>query len=264
VIPAAPGRAPGRARPEIDGAGNPIILAADFDTGERIAMPARIQLRAEDGHAFDGYLSVRGDSPIGLVVVQEIFGVNAHIRRVCDALAGATGYAVIAPALFDRAERGVELGYSAEDVARGRALRGKLADKDIMLDIRAAAAAHGKRRVGIVGYCFGGTVAWYAATRLQRFSAASCWYGGGIAATRSEKPHCPVQMHFGEADASIPTSDVALVREAQPDVEIFTYPKAQHGFGCDDRASHSQPDAVLAKDRTVAFFARHLGTVEVG
>jgi carboxymethylenebutenolidase len=240
---------------------NPLILAPASHASRESRMPARIQLTAEDGHKLEGYLSMRGDPPIGLVVVQEIFGVNAHMRRVCDALAGETGYAVIAPALFDRAERGVELGYSADDTARGRALRGKLTDNDVLLDIKAAAAAHGKRRVGIVGYCFGGTVAWHGATRMQRFMAASCWYGGGIAAARNEKPHCPVQMHFGEADASIPMSDVALIREAQPGAEIYTYPKAQHGFGCDDRASYSKLDAVLAKDRTVAFFAKHLGTV---
>lgn len=224
-------------------------------------MPGRIRLKAEDGHELDGYLAVRGDPPIGLVVVQEIFGVNSHIRRVCQALADATGYAVIAPALFDRVERGVELGYSADDTARGRALRAKLKEPAFLADIKAAANAHGKRKVGIVGYCFGGTVAWLGATRTQRFAAASCWYGGGIAAARNEKPNCPVQMHFGEADASIPMSDVALIRTAQPEAEIFTYPKAQHGFGCDDRASFSKEDAVVAKDRTVAFFARHLGTV---
>ncbi|MDA8052181.1 MAG: dienelactone hydrolase family protein [Rhodospirillales bacterium] len=222
-------------------------------------MPTRIHLTAEDGHTSSAYFAGSGEAMIGLVVIQEIFGVNAHIRRVCDALAGETGYAVIAPALFDRVGPAIELGYSADDVARGRELRGKLTDAAILADIKAAAAAHGKRRIGIVGYCFGGTVAWFGATRTQRFSAAVCWYGGGIAATRNEKPRCPVQMHFGEADASIPMSDVDLIRKAQPGVEIYTYPKAQHGFGCDDRASYSQADAVLAKDRTLAFFAKHLG-----
>jgi len=225
-------------------------------------MPARIRLKSEDGHNFEGYLAVRGDPPVGLVVVQEIFGVNAHIRRVCDTLAGATGYAVIAPALFDRLERGIDLGYSPDDTARGRALRARLTDRELMFDIKAAAAAHGKRRIGIVGFSFGGTVAWYAATRLQRFMAASCWYGGGITATRREKPHCPVQMHFGEADATIPMSDVALIREAQPEAEIHIYPNAKHGFACDDRQSYSKAEAALAKDRTVAFLALHLGALE--
>lgn len=226
-------------------------------------MPTRIQLTAEDGHTSSAYFAGSGDAAIGLVVVQEIFGVNAHIRRVCEALAGETGYAVIAPALFDRVEPGIELGYSAGDVARGRALRSQLKDHDIILDLKAACAAHGRRRIGIVGYCFGGTVAWFGATRMQQFSAASCWYGGGIAAQRTETPHCPVQMHFGEADASIPMSDVALIRKARPEAEIYTYPKAQHGFGCDDRASYSHDDAILAKNRTVAFFGKHLALATV-
>ncbi|MGH7070647.1 MAG: dienelactone hydrolase family protein, partial [Acetobacteraceae bacterium] len=166
-------------------------------------MPTRIQLTAEDGHTSSAYFAGSAEAAIGLVVVQEIFGVNAQIRRVCEALAGESGYAVIAPALFDRVEPGIELGYSASEVARGRALRNQLKDHDIILDLKAACAAHGRRRIGIVGYCFGGTVAWLGAIRMQRFSAASCWYGGGITAQRTETPRCPVQMHFGEADASI-------------------------------------------------------------
>lgn len=223
-------------------------------------MPSRIRLTAEDGHTASAYFAGASEAAIGLVVIQEIFGVNQHIRRVCEALAGETGYAVIAPALFDRVEPGIELGYSANDVARGRALRAKLTDRDIILDLKAACAAHSKRRIGIVGYCFGGTVAWLGAIRMQRFAAAVCWYGGGIVSMRNEKAHCPVQMHFGEADASIPMSDVAQIRKAQPKAEIFVYPKAQHGFGCDDRASYSHNDAILAKDRTVAFFAKYLAT----
>lgn len=191
-------------------------------------------------------------------MIQEIFSVNQHMRRVCEALAGETGYAVIAPALFDRVEAGTELGYSATDVARGRALRAKLTDRDIILDLKAACAAHGKRRIGVVGHCFGGTVAWMGAIRMQRFSAAVCWYGGGIIAMRNQKAHCPMQMHFGAADASIPMSDVEQIRNASQKPRIFVYPKAQHGFGCDDRASYSHNDAILAKDRTAAFFARHL------
>jgi carboxymethylenebutenolidase len=109
-----------------------------------------------------------------------------------------------------------------------------------------------------VGYCWGGTVAWWGATRTTHFRAAACWYGGGIAATRTATPHCPVQMHFGEKDASIPIADVEAIRAAQPGVEIFVYPGAGHGFGCDDRASFSKPDADLAQSRTLAFFAKHL------
>jgi carboxymethylenebutenolidase len=127
-------------------------------------------------------------------------------------------------------------------------------------DITAAAAAlPAGARIGIVGYCWGGTVAWWGATRTTLFAASSCWYGGGIAGTRTEAPHCPVQMHFGEKDASIPLADVEAIRAAQPKAEIFVYEGAQHGFGCDERGSFSAKDAALAQERTLAFFARHFG-----
>jgi len=123
----------------------------------------------------------------------------------------------------------------------------------------AAAASLGDRALGIVGFCWGGTIAWWGATRMTRFKAASGWYGGGIAATRSETPGCPVQLHFGDQDASIPAADIEAIRAAQPGVEIFVYPGAGHGFGCDERASFSPKDAALARERTLAFLAEHLG-----
>ena len=221
-------------------------------------MGSTITLTAADGHSLSAYMAGPVDAKVGLVVIQEIFGVNHHMRNVCDRFAAA-GYAVIAPALFDRTVRGVELGYTADDVARGRELRAQVPDAGVMADVDAAAAALGARRLGIVGYCWGGTVAWWGATRTQHCHAACGWYGGGIAGTRTETPHCPVQLHFGEKDGSIPLSDVDLIRAAQPGVEILVYDNAQHGFGCDERASFSQPDADLAQQRTLAFFARHLG-----
>jgi carboxymethylenebutenolidase len=222
-------------------------------------MSQTITLTAADGHSLSAYSAGPARAAKGLVVVQEIFGVNHHMRSVCDRLA-SRGYAVICPALFDRTERGVELGYTAEDVARGRELRGRIANEGPVADIEAAAAAlpEGAKR-GIIGFCWGGTIAWWGATRTTRFAAASCWYGGGIAATREEKPHCPVQMHFGEKDASIPLTDVDAIRAAQPDVEIFVYANAQHGFGCDARASFDPASAELAWRRTHAFLDRHLG-----
>jgi carboxymethylenebutenolidase len=218
-----------------------------------------IELTASDGHRLAAWQDGPRDAKRALVVVQEIFGVNHHMRNVCAALV-AQGYAVVAPALFDRTERGVELGYAAEDVQRGRDLRAKVPEAGTMADIEAAAAAlpAGAKR-GIVGYCWGGTVAWWGATRSRSFLAASGWYGGGIAGTRDEVANCPVQLHFGEKDHSIPMSDVELVRAAQPGVEIFVYPGAQHGFGCDERSSYSAPDAALAQERTLAFLAKHLG-----
>ena len=218
-----------------------------------------IELTAADGHRLAAWKDGPADAKRALVVVQEIFGVNQHMRNVCARFA-AEGYAVVAPALFDRAERGVELGYTGPDVARGRELRTQVSAEGTLADIEAAAAAlpPGAKR-GIVGYCWGGTVAWWGATRSRSFAAANGWYGGGIAAAKEEVAKCPVQLHFGEKDASIPLSDVEAIRGAQPQVEIFVYPGAQHGFGCDERASFSAPDAQIAQQRTLAFFAKHLG-----
>jgi carboxymethylenebutenolidase len=220
-------------------------------------MAKAITLTAADGHTLSAWTDGPETATRGLVVVQEIFGVNGHMRNVCAAFA-AEGYAVIAPALFDRAERGVELGYTGEDVARGRDLRAKVPDAGVIADIEAAAKALSGRTLGVVGYCWGGTVAWWGATRTSDFRAAVGWYGGGIAGTRSETPHCPVQLHFGEKDSGIPLTDVDLIRAAQPDVEIFVYEGAHHGFGCDERGSYSAKDADQAQARTLAFFAKHL------
>jgi carboxymethylenebutenolidase len=220
---------------------------------------AIIELTAADGHRLAAYTAGPKDAKRALVVVQEIFGVNRHMRRVCDDFA-KQGYAVICPALFDRTERGVELGYEPADVARGRDLRGTIDAGLTVLDIRAAAAALPRAaKRGIVGYCWGGTVAWHGATRTSDFAASVGWYGGGIAAARDEKPHCPVQLHFGEKDASIPMSDVEAVRAARPEVEVFVYRGAGHGFGCEERGSYVPADAALAQERTLAFFAKHLG-----
>jgi carboxymethylenebutenolidase len=221
-------------------------------------MGERIQLRAADGHRLSAWKDGPANARTGLVVAQEIFGVNNHMRNVCAAFAAA-GYAVVAPALFDRVERDVELGYGPEDIERGRTLRGKVPDAGVVADLEAAAGALAGKKLGIVGYCWGGTVAWYGATRTRKFGAAVGWYGGGIAATRTEKPTCPVQLHFGEKDAGIPLSDVEAIRAAQPGVEIFVYPGAQHGFGCDERPSYDPVSDRIAQARTLTFFARHLG-----
>jgi len=220
-------------------------------------MSATIDLKAADGHTLSAYTAGSADAHAGIVVIQEIFGVNHHIRDMADRYAAA-GYSVIAPALFDRVERGVELGYAQADIDKGRDYRMKLDDKGVMTDVEAAAKHLGAKKLGIVGYCFGGTVAFWGATRSRSFSAASGWYGGGIAGTRDEKPNCPLQLHFGEKDASIPMSDVDAIRAAQPKAEIYVYMGAGHGFGCDERGSFSKPDYGLAQERTLAFFARHL------
>lgn len=220
-------------------------------------MGSTIELKAADGHRLSAYTAGPADARKGIVVIQEIFGVNHHIRDMAERYA-AQGYAVCAPALFDRAERGVELGYTQDDIAKGRDYRMKLTDAQVMADVEAAAHQLAGKTLGIVGYCFGGTVTWWGATRSRSFAAASCWYGGGIAGTKNESPHCPVQMHFGEKDASIPMTDVDAIRAAQPKAEIYVYAGAQHGFGCDERGSFSKQDYDQAQQRTLAFFAVHL------
>ncbi len=222
-------------------------------------MGQTIQLKASDGFTLDAYTAGPADAAKGIVVIQEIFGVNHHIRDMVDRFAAA-GYAVIAPAVYDRVRKGFEVGYTPEDIAKGRDVRMKLDDKQLMLDVEAAAAHLKGKKLGIVGYCFGGTVAWWGATRSTSFAAAVSWYGGGVAGTKDEKPNCPTQMHFGETDASIPMTDVDAIRAAQPKVEVFVYKGAGHGFGCDERGSYSKPDYDLAQRRTLDFFAKHLGT----
>lgn len=218
-----------------------------------------ITLTAADGHQFSAYRAGPETAARALVIVQEIFGVNRHMRRVADHYA-SLGFAVICPALFDRAERGAELGYQPEDVARGRELRAKIPDAGAMADIEAAAdALPAAAAKGIIGYCWGGTIAWWGATRSDRFKAAIGYYGGGVAATRTEAPRCPVQFHFGELDKSIPLADVELIRAAQPGVEIFVYDGAGHGFACEERPVYNEADTALAEKRSLDFFARHLG-----
>jgi carboxymethylenebutenolidase len=218
-----------------------------------------IQLKAADGHTLSAYAAGPQDAAIGLVVIQEIFGVNAHMRRLCDHFA-TLGIATVCPALFDRAERGAELGYGPADREKGLALRAKCPEDGVIADITAAAAAlPAGAKKAIIGYCWGGTIAWWGATRTTLFGAAIGYYGGGIAATRAETPNCPVQLHFGELDKSIPMADVAKIREAQPGAEIFVYDGAGHGFACEERLDvYSPKDTETAEARSLDFLKRHL------
>ncbi|HEX6144144.1 MAG TPA: dienelactone hydrolase family protein [Geminicoccaceae bacterium] len=215
--------------------------------------------KAADGHTPGIYRADPVSRPRGqLVVVQEIFGVNDHIRAVCEDFA-REGYAAVAPALFDRVRAGIELGYDADGVAEGRAIREKITLEDALADVEAAAAeVRGPGRIGLVGYCWGGTIAWAAATRSAIFAATVGYYGGGIPGLRTEQPRCPVMLHFGEQDQSIPLAGVEEVRAAHPEVPIFIYP-AGHGFNCDQRASYHAESARLARERTLGFLAEHVG-----
>lgn len=214
----------------------------------------QIQLHTHDQHTLNAYVAGPEDAQRSIVVIQEIFGVNSHMRVVTDQFA-ALGYRAICPALFDRVELGVELDYEPPAVQRGLALRNKITEEQALMDIEAAAQAVSSEHLPvIVGYCWGGTLAWLAASRSPLFVAASCWYGGGIAAARSEEPHIPVQMHFGLQDKSIPAQDIELIRTAQPGVEIHTYADTGHGFGCEQRSSFHADSAALAQARTLVFF----------
>ncbi|WP_025886660.1 dienelactone hydrolase family protein [Asaia prunellae] len=220
-----------------------------------------ITLTAADTHHFSAYEAGDSSARHALVVVQEIFGLTDHIRAVCDELAEHHGYHVIAPALFDRAQRDTVLPYDAQGMKEGLALRARISPDAILADITASAHAlnrHDHGKPGIIGFCWGGLVAWQAATRTREFAAASAWYGGGIAAESHEKPHCPVQLHFGGEDDHIPHTDITTIRENRPEVEIFVYDEAGHGFGCEDRPSFNKNARDLAHARSVTFFATHL------
>lgn len=220
-----------------------------------------ITLQAEDGHRLGAYrANPAGQARGSLVVIQEIFGVNKHIREVCDGLA-ADGYVALAPALFDRVEPNFQTGYDQADIVRGRETRGKIGWDAMVMDTKAAvkALAGENRRIGVVGYCMGGSMAWLAATRIDGLSAAVGYYGGAVAEFAGERPKCPVMLHFGETDASIPKEHWDKIKAAQPNVPMFIYPGAGHGFSCDHRASFHEASHRLARQRTIDFFRQHVG-----
>ncbi|HUS97512.1 MAG TPA: dienelactone hydrolase family protein [Hyphomicrobiaceae bacterium] len=220
----------------------------------------QVSLTAPDGHNLLAHFAepqgpVRG----GLVVIQEIFGVNHHIRGVTDGFA-KDGYAAISPALFDRVGSDIQLGYEADDIAKGRDYRGQIDNSDALKDVAAAVAflAGKGLKVGVVGYCWGGSLSWAAATRLSGISAAVCYYGGELPALADEAAKCPAIAHFGETDASIPMDKVAVFQAKQAAIPTYIY-KAGHGFSCDERGSFDKASHELARERTIAFFREHIG-----
>ncbi len=216
-----------------------------------------LKLTAADGHEFEAFEAGNVNAPRGIVLLQEIFGVNQHIRNVAERLAGY-GYRVLAPALFDRERRGVELGYEAADMQAGVALRTPIAHELTLADIAATAAAFDDIPLGVIGYCWGGTLSWRAACKTELFKAASCWYGSEIIKEKDLTPNCPVQLHYGAADKSSPPEVIAAMRAAQPGVDVYSYEGADHGFGCEARSHYSQKDWELAELRSLTFFAEHL------
>ncbi len=223
-----------------------------------------IDLTAADGTVFPAYVAQpAGKAKGGIVVLQEIFGVNSHIRSVADGYAAA-GYLAVAPSTFHRVKPGVELGYTEADMNAGFALKTAvegLAAPGAMPDIQAAihhAASAGK--VGVVGYCWGGLLTWRSACLLDGLAAAAPYYGGGMTTPEeaARAPKVPVLAHFGDQDHWIPNDTVEAFKRAQPGVQVQVY-AANHGFNCDQRGSYNEAAATLARERTLAFFAQHVG-----
>jgi carboxymethylenebutenolidase len=216
-----------------------------------------VELTAADGHKLKAWRAGPDGKPkAALVVVQEIFGVNNHIRSIAERFA-KEGYLAIAPAVFDRYRRDFETGYGPDGMAEAMAIIPKIDIEKALLDVAAAHAdvkAVGK--VGVVGFCFGGTAAWLSACRLE-FDAASCYYGGRIASLAHEQPKCPVIMHFGLKDPYIPQSERDEIGKLHPEIPVYLY-DADHGFSCDERASYDEAAHKLAWSRTLKFFAENL------
>jgi carboxymethylenebutenolidase len=224
-----------------------------------------VDLKAQDDFVSPAYVAKPAGTPRGgIVVLQEIFGVNSHIRSVADGYA-AEGYLAVAPATFHRVRPGVDLGYEPDDMANGMALKAAVealpapgVQQDIQAAIRHAAQAG---KVGIVGFCWGGLLTWRAACELDGLSAAVAYYGGGTTTPDEirRKPKVPVMAHYGDQDKHIPLTGVEAFQRAHPEVEVHVYP-ANHGFNCDQRGSFDAAAAKLARERTLAFFARHVGS----
>ena len=222
-----------------------------------------LQLTASDGHQLSAYLAEpTGTARGAIVIVQEIFGVNSHIRSVADHWA-ERGYCALAPALFDRQERGVELGYAEADMQRGFGLMQAAGLDAPLRDIDAARQELQRRlgaagKVAVLGFCWGGLLSWLSACKVAGFSAAVPYYGGGIPNHAALKPLCPVLAHFGERDHWIPTDSVQAFAAAQPGVQVHLY-AADHGFNCDQRGSFDSAAAQLARELSAVFLQQHIG-----
>jgi carboxymethylenebutenolidase len=223
-------------------------------------MAEDIRLKSKAGEIGAYLAKPAGTAKGGVVVIQEIFGVNQHIRKVTDSFA-AQGYIALAPRFFDHIKPGIELGYTPDTIAEGRGyvMTAGFTDKAVQ-DVDAAIAelkTRGARKVGVTGYCWGGTISWLAATRLKP-DAVSGYYGGGIHGAKAEKPTVPTQLHFGDKDMHIPMTHVNELRQLHPGVQIFDYP-ADHGFHCDERGSWDAPASKKAMERTLEHFKKYVG-----
>jgi carboxymethylenebutenolidase len=224
-----------------------------------VQLGTQISLTASDGFKLGGYrVDPPGKPKGGLVVIQEIFGVNHHIRSLCDRFA-ALGYACVAPAVFDRMTPNFECGYTPAEIENARTFIPKIDWPAMMRDTAAAIdAVKSAGKIGIVGYCMGGSVAFLAACNLDGLSCAIGYYGGAIAKNADQEPKVPTLLHFGDQDHSIPMSDVEIVKQKRPDCEIHVY-NAGHGFSCDERGSYSEAAHRQALERTLAWLSRNVG-----
>ena len=222
-------------------------------------MGTQISLTASDGFKLGGYRADPPGTPKGgLVIIQEIFGVNHHVRSLCDRFA-AQGYAAVAPAVFDRMAPNFECGYTPAEIEHARTFIPKIDWAKMMLDTAAAIdAVKSAGKVGIVGYCWGGTVAWVAAARLSGLACSVPYYGGGMPGFIGEKPKIPVMCHFGEQDQSPTLEQSKAIAKAHPEITAYFYP-AGHGFNCDQRGSYNAAASKLARERTLEFFRKHVG-----
>jgi len=218
-----------------------------------------IELTTGDSHKFSAYRADPAETPKGAVVIlQEVFGVNSHIRKLADGFA-AKGYVAIAPSLFDRVKSGVELGYADADLSAGLELMQQVGTERSLGDIQAAVdAVKDAGKVAIVGYCWGGYLAYHAANRISGLACAIGYYGGGIVEDYREKRKIPTLLHFAENDPLIPFDDVIQFRARRPDVSAFSYPAATHGFNCDERDSFNEAAAAAALDRTLFWISQYV------
>ncbi len=223
-------------------------------------MGQNIELKTKDGKTISAYKAEPAGKPRGgIVVIQEIWGVNSHIRDVTDRYA-KEGYLAIAPAIFDRIEPGVKMDqYTQDTMQKGFGYMQKVEQDKALLDVEAAVKEASKAgKVGVVGFCFGGRMAWLAAARVDGIAASVPYYGGGVPQLASEKPKVPVMLHFGEKDAHIPVASVEEFKKVHPTLPVYIYP-ADHGFNCDQRGSYDAAAAKLAQDRTLEFFRKNVG-----
>ena len=216
-----------------------------------------IEITAKDNHRFSAYISQPSGKPkAGIVIIQEIFGVNSHIKEVTD-LYASKGYLCIAPSLFDRIEKNVTLNYDEHGISKGRNLK-ELCDKDALKDIEASiSVVSSAGKVAVIGYCWGGSLSWRIGCEASNLSASICYYGGDIPKLKDLEPKCKVLTHFGELDKGIPINDVKIFEETRPDVLTYTYP-ADHGFNCNHRSQYNKTCANIALERTLKFLEKNL------